>query len=108
MNYKTTEKQKKNKHGDIVGIEKRVVADMLALTEQERKAVELLVASGYKLVPRKPKKESGKGLTKQKMLDYLKEKDAKGYEVAKRKMENKENYMRILKWFKENYKDYLV
>lgn len=73
---------------------KVIVADMDQLTESELHLISMYIAGGYII------KEKKKGLTYADMFKKLKGDDAATKELQK-KIEAKENYMQIKKWFTE-------
>lgn len=106
-NYKETVRTIKDKDGNVIGKQKCIIADMEHLTVAEDKLISMYMKSGeYKVIAKKPKKKGGNGLTKQKMMDYLKEKDKDGLKELENKLKAKENFMRIMVWFKNTYPDY--
>lgn len=106
-NYKITKRAVKDKNGNIIKYQDCIIADMEKLTESERKIVEMYMNSDkYKVFPRKAKKKGGNGLTKEKMTKYLESKDKEGLKELQAKLKAKENFMRIMVWFKNTYPDY--
>lgn len=102
-NYKLTERTKKDKDGNVIAKERCVIVDFVNLTQNEREAVEMYVKMGVTVYPKKLKKERGKGLTKDKMIEAL---EKSGNEEAlaelKKKLEAKENFMKITSWYKKD------
>ena len=106
-NYKETVRTIKDKDGNVIGRQKCIIADMEHLTIGEKEYIKMCMESGeYKIVPKKAKKKGGNGLTKQKMMDYLKENDKDGLKELEKKIKSKENFMRIMVWFKNTYPNY--
>lgn len=107
-NYKETVRTIKDKYGNVIGKQKCIIADMEHLTVGERQLIEMYMKSGeYKIVPKKARKKvTGKGLTKEKIEKYLKDNDKDGYKQYQDKLKAKENYMRVMVWFKEKYPNY--
>lgn len=100
-NYTTTVRTSKRKDGSIVKTN-CVIVDTNKMTDGEWKIVGALVSNGYKIVEKKEKKATGKGWTKEKMRNYLKEhskEDLKAFEI---KLEEKENFMTITGWFRKD------
>lgn len=110
-NYKLTERTKKDKDGNIKGIEKCIIVDFVNLTENERQAVEMYVKGGYTLHAKKekanpkPKKERVK-LSKDIINDYLKDYEDKASKELKGRMKTKENFMTLQTYFKDIYFEY--
>lgn len=103
-NYKITTRTKKDKDGNVKGIEKCIIADMINLTANEQAIVDTYVRNGYTLYPKKAKAKAGKGLTKDKMKEHLKEiGDEEGLKELEKKVKAKENFMKITSWYKEKY-----
>lgn len=102
--YKITERTRKDKSGNVIEKYNCIIADFENMTENERQAVQMYLQAGYKLFPAK-KGTTGKGLTKAKMEAYLKENDANGLKELQTKLKNKENFMKITKWFKDSFPD---
>lgn len=101
-NYKVTERTKKDKDGNVKGKEKCIIVDFVNLTQNEREAVEMYVKMGYTIYPKKAKAKTGKGLTKEKMLEELKTRgNAEAVAELEEKIKNKENFMKITSWYKE-------
>lgn len=81
-----------------------IVVDFENITSAEMKAVELYMKMGRQLVqPTKNKKTTGKGWTKDNIKHYLEANDSKGLEKFNQLISNKENYMKIMSWFKKTY-----
>lgn len=98
--FKLTERTKKDKDGNIKGIEKCIIADYIKLPLNEQAIVDVYVKNGYKLyAPKKAK--TGKGLTKDKMKEHLKEiGDEEGLKELEKRVKAKENFMKITSWYK--------
>lgn len=107
-NYKETVRAIKDKDGNVIGHQKCIIADMERLTVGEQKLIEMYMKSGeYKIIAKKERKKgTGKGLTKEKIEKYLKENDKDGFKEYQDKLKAKENYMRIMVWFKNKYPNY--
>ena len=107
-NYKETVRTIKDKDGNVIGKQKCIIADVEHLTPAEEKLVQMYMKSGeYKVIERKNRKKSkGNGLTKAKIETYLKENDKDGFKEYQDKLKAKENYMRIMVWFKKKYPNY--
>ena len=76
---------------------KIIVADMEKLTEKELHLISMYIAAGYVI------KEKKQGLTYADMRKKLKGNEKLQDELQK-KIDAKENYMQIKKWFKANIK----
>ena len=106
-NYKETVRTIKDKDGNVIRKQKCIIADMEHLTDAEYKLIQMYMNSTeYKVIAKKAKKKGGNGLTKQKMMDYLKENDKDGLKELENKLKSKENFMRIMVWFKNTYTNY--
>lgn len=103
MNYKITERTRKDKDGNIIEKYNCIVADFEKMTVNEKEAVEMYMKAGYKVFPKKAKKKAGDGLTKEKMIAYLKENNPNGLKELEAKIKNKENFMKITSWYKNNF-----
>lgn len=78
---------------------KSVIVDVNKATENDLKMVQILVASGYELKQKATKKgNSGDKTTKDDMLKALKD-DKENLEILKKKLADKENFMKIKKWY---------
>lgn len=107
MNYKITARKIKDKNGNVVRIQKCIIADMEKITPAEDKLIDKYLKTGeYILLQKRVKKTTGKGITKAKMIEYLKENDADGLKELEKKVKAKENFMRITTWFKKQYPNY--
>lgn len=102
-NYKITKRTIKDKDGNKKGEIDCIIADFENMTTNEKEAVKMYMQAGYKVFPKEAKKKSGKGLTKAKIETYLKENDESGFKEFQTKIRNKENFMKIMSWFKKNY-----
>lgn len=106
-NYKETKRAIKDKNGNVTGYQKCIIADMEHLTVGERQVIEMYMKTGeYKIIPKKEKKKSGNGLTKDKIRSYLQDNDKEGLKEYENKLKQKENFMRIMVWFKNKYPNY--
>lgn len=105
-NYKFTKRTIKDKDGNKKGEIDCLIVDYEKLTANEKGIVEMYLKAGYKVFAKTNKKKSGKGLTKEKMEAYLKENSETGLKEFQTKVKNKENFMKITSWFKNNYPNY--
>ena len=106
-NYKETKRAIKDKEGNVIGYKKCIIVDTKHLTQTEKQLVEMYMKTGeYKIIEKKEKKKSGNGLTREKMINYLKENDKEGLKEYESKVKQNENYMKIMVWFKKKYPNF--
>lgn len=101
-NYRVTKRIIKDKNGNTKGEINCIIADVDKLTREEEKAIQIYLKAGYKMFPKEHKKETGKGLTKEKMKEMLKD-NPEGLKELNKKLEQKENFMKITKWFRKEF-----
>lgn len=106
-NYKLTTRAIKDKDGNKIGEKKCIIVDTEKITQAEQKIVDMYIRSGeYQVFPKKAPKKAGKGLTKAKMEKYLQDNDKEGLRELQAKIKQKENFMKIMTWFKSKYPNY--
>ena len=106
LKYRLTTKTLKDKEGNVKGKQNRIIVETaLDLTPQEQAIIDSYVRNGYKMMvsQKGEKKATGKGMTADKILQYLYDTNNTNYSDAlKVKIKNSENYMSICQWLRED------
>lgn len=106
-NYKITSRAIKDKDGNKIGLKKCIIVDTEKITPAEEKIVDMYIKTGnFEIYPKKPQKKTGRGLTKVKMEKYLQDNDKEGFKELQNMIKQKENFMKIMVWFKSKYPNY--
>ena len=108
--YKITKRAVRNKEGKIIDYVDCIIADFENMSKNEMEAVKLYMQSGIKVYPKEEKKKSGKGITRDKINDYIEKLDDEVSIALKDRIENmkenKDNFMAISYYFKTVYKEF--
>ena len=105
-NYKITKRTRKDKDGNVLDTYDCIIADFENMTRNEKEAVELYMKAGYKVFPKTSKKATGKGITRDKIKEYLKDYNDNISKDIKKRIATKENFMTIQSYFKTIYFEY--